>query len=240
MMIMYVYKRDEGGFLEEMKSYISKDYKNVIKRLICTVSIAMCSLLYAGLNANRGVVHDVSTRVDAAIPFNKFFIIPYIIWYGYVGFYLFYFAVYDGEKFFNLLWGIVSGMLFCCVIFYFYPTGVKRPELQGNDIFTKLVRLIYSNDNPYNCCPSIHVLDSVLIAAYVNRDSHPTLKTKIISTIISILIILSTMFVKQHYFIDAVAGAALAYFIYAAFNYDEIIAKVTEKRVPYLEAEEKR
>ncbi|HAZ36934.1 MAG TPA: hypothetical protein DCY71_03665, partial [Clostridiaceae bacterium] len=66
------------------------------------------------------------------------------------------------------------------------------------------------------------------------------LKTKIISTIISILIILSTMFVKQHYFIDAVAGAALAYFIYAAFNYDEIIAKVTEKRVPYLEAEEKR
>ncbi|CDF59063.1 phosphatase PAP2 family protein [Thermobrachium celere] len=200
-----------------------KDYKNVAIRLMLLMSIAVQSKIYVLLNNYRGKVYHIQSPIDLIIPFNKYFVIPYLFWYIYLGFIFFYYAVYDEKKYYKLLAGVNVGMMICFIIYYFFPTYVPRPNVYGEDIFSDLMRFIYKKDNPYNCFPSIHVLDSVLFAVYVNKDEFIELKYKLYSSAISFSIIISTMFVKQHYFYDAVSATILAYSIYVVFNYREFV-----------------
>lgn len=205
------------------------NYKTIIPRLLLLVTIAINSGIYTLLNNYRGKVYHIPSSVDSLVHFNKYFVVPYAIWYFYVVFVLFYYAVYDDKRYIKLLFGINAGMIVCFIIFYFFPTFVPRPEVYGNDIFARAVRAIYVRDNPYNCFPSIHVLDSVLIAIYINADDKISPFYKTIASSISILILLSTMFIKQHYFYDVVAAAGLAGVVYFAFNYKDIAVRHFER-----------
>lgn len=210
------------NFIEDFKN----DYKNVFKRALYLISIILTSGMYALLNSStRGRVYHVPCWVDRIIPFNKYFIIFYVSWYIYIGVTLTYYVVRDEKRYFKLLWGINAGMIACFIVYFFFQTTVPRPEVYGNDVFAGLVRLIYSRDNPYNCLPSIHVFESIIIAIYVNRDNAINIPTKLLSSFFAFMITLSTLFVKQHYFYDAVSGTALAYAIYAAFNYKEVFGR---------------
>lgn len=222
---------------KEMFILAYKDYKNVLLRVAFILSIAVQGKIYIMLNNYRGKVYHIPTSIDAWIPFNKYFIVPYIYWYLYIAVILFYYAVYDERKYFRILAGINIGMMVCFVIYYFFPTYVPRPEVYGNDIFENLVKYIYANDNPYNCFPSIHVFESVLLAIYINRDLEISTKTKLTSTILAVSIVLSTMFVKQHYFYDVLAGTLLGYSIYAVFNFKEIADTFKRKVLVYIKIE---
>ncbi|WDU83138.1 phosphatase PAP2 family protein [Caloramator sp. Dgby_cultured_2] len=117
--------------------------------------------------------------------------------------------------------------MFCYILFF--PTTVPRPLLKGDDIFIKAVNFIYKRDNPYNCFPSIHVLDSFLAAVYINREENISYKLKITSSVISFSIILSTLFIKQHYVYDALSAMVLAYIMYYSLNYAAIVEKIRQK-----------
>lgn len=211
--------------MKRILSILKKDYKHVIIRCVFIISIGITVQGYVHLNNFRGKVFNIITAFDAALPFIKYFVIAYIAWYIYVGLIMFYFAVCDKKKFFKLLISINAGMLICYVIYYFFPTMVERPVIASNDFFSKIVKLIYKRDHPYNCFPSIHVLDSVLCAAYINRENNIKLKTKLISSFISVMIIFSTFFIKQHYIYDAVSAAALSYALYYTLNFKDIKAR---------------
>lgn len=213
-------------FIDELK----RNYKVVIKRIVFLLSIALTSGIYELLNNFRGNVYHIPTQLDSAIPFNKYFIIFYVFWYIYIGAAFAFYIVRDESKYFKLLWGINLGMLICFVIYYFFPTIVPRPEVYGKDVFAYMVRAIYGRDNPYNCFPSIHVFDSFLVAIYINRDTKFSYKIKLLSSISAFMITLSTLYIKQHYIYDAVAGAILAYAIYVAFNYKELASKLVLRK----------
>lgn len=213
--------------MKELLKLAKDDIRNVIIRISFASSIGISSVLgYENLNNFRGTVNNISTYIDTIIPFNKFFIVPYIFWYLYVAFFLFYFAVKDSRRYYSLLAAVNTGMIICYIIYYFFPTIIIRPIAQDKDIFSILINGIYAHDKPYNCFPSIHVFDSVLFAVYINRYKETRLTTKLISTIVALLITLSTLFIKQHYFYDAIGGIALAYAIYAVYNYKGIIDSI--------------
>ncbi|WP_366295665.1 phosphatase PAP2 family protein [Paenibacillus sp. AN1007] len=67
----------------------------------------------------------------------------------------------------------------------------------------RLVQFVYSTDQPYNCFPSIHVLTSYLMLRG-GRVFNPTIRVYIAS--ISLLIIISTVLVKQHVAADILGG----------------------------------
>lgn len=194
------------------------DVKAIIKRSICAFIIPAISFIYPLLNKPTGRETMLNISIDRMIPFNKYFILPYISWYFYVGFFLILISVFNKEGYFKLLISLVVGMLISYGIFYIFPTYVQRPVIYKTDIFSGLVVDLYARDNPYNCFPSVHVLNSVLVATYVNKQEKFARGVKIISTIIAILIILSTMFLKQHYFLDVVAGTIMAYVLYFVIN----------------------
>ncbi|SKA95312.1 PAP2 superfamily protein [Caloramator quimbayensis] len=219
--------------MRKMIEILVKDYKKVAGRLFSLISIIFTSAIYRYLNVYRGRVYHIPTVIDSMIPFNKYFVIPYLGWYIYLGFFLFYYSVVDEKKYFKILWGINAGMMICYIIYYAFPTYVPRPEIHGNDVFDYLMRFVYNRDNPYNCFPSIHVFDAVLFGIYINRDNNLNIFTKIVSSSTVILIIFSTFFVKQHYIYDAVSGIFIAWLIYILFNYKEVIVKLQEKQAVY-------
>ncbi|CCJ33033.1 MULTISPECIES: phosphatase PAP2 family protein [Caloramator] len=215
--------------MERIVEKVKTNYKEIALRLLFLLSIGGLTKIYVILNNYRGKVYHLKTALDTIIPFNKYFVVPYLYWYIYMAVVFVYFAVTDGKKYFKLLSGIIIGMALCFVIYYFFPTTVPRPLLKGDDIFIKAVNFIYKRDNPYNCFPSIHVLDSFLAAVYINREENISYKLKITSSVISFSIILSTLFIKQHYVYDALSAMVLAYIMYYSLNYAAIVEKIRQK-----------
>jgi len=195
--------------------------KAVIIRILFLIVLPLVNIIHTALNNYRGDVHILRTHLDLIIPFEKIFIVPYLLWFFYFVSILVYFAFVDKKRYFRLLFSIVVGNLICHVIYYFYPTTVPRPDVIGNDIFSFLVRLTYANDNPFNCFPSVHVLNALLASMFL-FDYTKKVFVKYYAVIAFVLITLSTLFVKQHYVLDAVASSIIGVSMYVLFTSDYI------------------
>ncbi len=102
-------------------------------------------------------------------------------------------------------------------IFFFvvYPTAAPRPEeVSGEGFAVWGLRALYSSDPPYNCFPSLHVAHSFVSALACSRVHR---RLGIIAMICATLVAFSTVFTKQHYVLDVVAGVILAVVAYGIF-----------------------
>jgi len=102
-------------------------------------------------------------------------------------------------------------------IFFFvvYPTAAPRPaKVIGEGFAMWGLRALYSSDPPYNCFPSIHVAHSFVSALACGRVHR---RLGIIATICAMIVAVSTVFTKQHYVLDVIAGGFLALVAYSIF-----------------------
>lgn len=160
----------------------------------------------------------VHCRLDDLIPFCKYAIIPYSLWFPWIPFTLF-FILYKGERsdFWRLCLPLFAGMTMALLFYAIVPNGLAlRPRyVLGNDIFAKAVRSLYRTDTPMNVCPSIHVFNSVtlMLAYYRTRCfDGPRLRwMRPAAAVLCVSIALSTMLLKQHSVIDVVFGMLLAF-----------------------------
>lgn len=178
------------------------------------VLIPLVNVFYKVLNNSSNGIHYLVTNIDKNIPFLKIFIIPYIMWYPFIIGTFIFFCYYDREVYYRCLLSMVLGMLICYVCYYFFQTMVPRPEVLGDDILTKLVRVIYKTDEPFNCFPSIHVLSCYIIMKGAYKSSIVKKKSFLSINIIGILVILSTQFIKQHVLLDLVFAIILGEILY--------------------------
>ena len=93
------------------KKVITYQWKEVIKRGVFALSIPLISLTYPLLNQNRGNTNDLFTFIDKLIPFNRFFIIPYVSWYIFIAVFSVILCISDKEKYFKLLITLNIGMI---------------------------------------------------------------------------------------------------------------------------------
>jgi len=99
--------------------------------------------------------------------------------------------------------------------FIAYPTVGPRPATVAGDGFAEWgVRVVYSTDARYNCLPSLHVAQCFL-AAFACSRVHRGVGAG--AVLWATLVAVSTLYTKQHYVLDAVAGVMLAYAAYAVF-----------------------
>lgn len=159
--------------------------------------------------------HILHTGLDDRIPFCEYFIIPYVLWFLFVGGSVCYFAFW-GEKeleYWQLLMTISMGLLVFFLTSVFYPNAQDmRPQGTGDSVFGWLVGFLYRIDTPTNILPSLHVFDAaaccIALLKHEGKGSKRSFcAVKSIAVVLTILIILSTMFLKQHSVIDV--GAAL-------------------------------
>jgi membrane-associated phospholipid phosphatase len=219
-------------FGQELKEY---------KHLLILPYYLVIGLLY--LYVNKTVLPDdiqVLMRfplIDDMIPFVKYMVIPYYVWYPYIVLPLIYFAIVEKDSFIKLAIFLYGGMTLSYIIFIIMPNGIGigfRPEITDTDFFSTLIKNIYAIDNPTNSCPSIHVLNTMAIhASIVNSQKLGGKKWLVnLSRVTAVLIYASTVMIKQHSIIDVIASFVIGGIIYMLL-YGKVFSrkKVTQESV---------
>jgi membrane-associated phospholipid phosphatase len=94
------------------------------------------------------------------------------------------------------------------VCFLAFPTTAPRPALvAGNGFAVWGLRFLYAADPPYNCFPSIHVAHS-FVSALTCFCVHR--RVGVFAMMAASIVAVSTLFTKQHYVLDVLAGVLLA------------------------------
>lgn len=195
------------------------------RRVLFMLLIPMAQCVYFLLNVTTKGAHDVTTFLDSLIPFNEWFIIPYVFWYLYIFGILLVLAYCNEKIYYKLLFSILIGMFVCFAIYYIYPTTVPRPEVVPDNLLKKAVLIIYGNDRPVNCFPSIHMLDTILLTMFTLKYGKGLLM-RFSSVAMCILIYMSTWFTKQHSVLDAVASTVLGTILFLIFENQYVYGKL--------------
>lgn len=162
--------------------------------------------------------HIVHMAVDDYIPFIEIFIVPYLLWFGYVAFAIAWFFFKDVQDFYKICTFLFVGMTVFLVISTVYPNGhYLRPRVfERDNIFITMVKGLYMIDTPTNLFPSIHVYNSLGVhLAVMHSDKLKEKKwVRRISFVLMCTIIASTMFLKQNSVFDVVTGCVMALIMY--------------------------
>lgn len=192
-----------------------KKYRHAWVLLYGLIYIPWFCYLEKHITKDYYVIH---TSLDEHIPFIEYFIIPYTLWFLYIALTIIYFFFADKAEYYRLTVFLFSGMTIFLIISTIFPNGlVLRPtEFARDNIFVDMVKTLYKADTPTNVLPSIHVFNSIgaYIAISHNERLHACRFIRYSSLILTILIILATMFLKQHSVIDVLAGFLLAGILY--------------------------
>jgi membrane-associated phospholipid phosphatase len=99
--------------------------------------------------------------------------------------------------------------------FLAYPTVGPRPaKVIGEGFAVWGLRFLYQADPPYNCFPSLHVAHAFVSALTCYRVHRGVgIATGVCASLIGV----STLFTKQHYVLDVIAGIFLAIVAYVVF-----------------------
>ena len=160
----------------------------------------------------------IHSPLDDYIPFVEYFIVPYLLWFAFVAVAAGYFFFTDKTGFYPISAFLIVGMTFFLFLCTVFPKGRNlRPATFARDnIFVELVKHVYATDTPTNVLPSIHVFNSlgVCIAIWHSEALKKHRKIQYGAYLLAVLIILSTVFLKQHSVTDVIAAFALACVIY--------------------------
>lgn len=183
----------------------------------------------------RGLTLDyraIESSFDSRIPFCEYFVIPYYLWFVFLAGIHIYTLLFDVPAFKKLMYFIIITYTITTVIYIFYPTKQElRPtEFVRDNFCVDIVKALYNFDTNTNVCPSLHVIGS--FAVYFTTLYCKPLRTPLWQTvliILTVLISISTVFLKQHSVIDIIAALAVCT---AAFPFAYILPDRIKKRKP--------
>lgn len=155
-----------------------------------------------------GGFHIIHTAIDDLIPVVEVFIIPYALWLPYLVIGMIAIAIRSRKLSRKTSYMLMAGMTLFIIISLAYPNALElRAHIPDREnIFMDLIKYLHSIDTPTDVLPSLHVYDAIVVAAGL----HLTFKDKkvllVLSDVLTVLIVLSTMFIKQHSIIDVISA----------------------------------
>ena len=201
--------------LNNIKKFLSYIFENILPlyALIPTITCFIWnSIVYWGTRViNGGMKHfDMTLEIDRMTPVVPSFI---IIYFGcYISWVIFYIMSVRTDKMqcakfiaFDLMTRTVCG-----IIFIILPTCNIRPEIYGDDIFSKALGYLYSIDAADNLFPSIHCLVSWFCYLGIRGRKEIPVWYQRVSAVLAILVFVSTLLTKQHVLVDVAGGILLA------------------------------
>lgn len=194
-----------------MIKFIKENYIAIIFLIIVFV---IQLLAYSGtrLINSQMEAYDLSIDfIDNNIPFVNWFIIFYIACYPwwYLGPLLV--LKYKRMAFYEYLTSAVIGYIIGGIIFLTLPTEIIRPVIDNNNLLNKLVNFIYSVDTPANnLFPSFHCFISWNVYLSIRGNKEVPVYYRIGYLLFALLVCASTVLIKQHFFVDILAGVLLA------------------------------
>lgn len=174
----------------------------------------------AGLFGQEITYTSIFCPWDDLIPFNEFFIIPYYFWFVFLIGMLLYSALFEIPVFRKYMWFIILTYSITCLIYLVFPNMQElRPqtieEIGRDNFLVDIAFYLYNFDTNTNVCPSLHVIGSfaVFFAAW-HSERFGKWYWRLIFGIATVLISISTVFLRQHSIIDVFAGLAVCAIVY--------------------------
>ncbi len=147
--------------------------------------------------------------LDDLIPFNEWFLIPYLFWFVYLIGALAYTFFFDVPNFRKMMWFVIFTYSVTLAIYLLFPTcQLLRPAVFPRDnVLTRFIARFYVFDTNTNVCPSLHVIGS--IASLFGLWGSPRFSSRgwrIASGTAAFFVSISTVFMKQHSILDVFAA----------------------------------
>ena len=161
----------------------------------------------------------IHCKLDEMIPFCEAFIIPYVSWFVYVPAAFIWFKHRGWEDYKKLCLMVFTGLTICLGIYFVFPTGLNLRLAQNpheTGFLYNMVHLLRAIDTPTNVCPSIHVMNTVMIFQAVCSLDHLKNRKLTIAVhfVIMVLICASTVLLDQHSVIDVICGIMMSVLIH--------------------------
>ena len=180
--------------------------------------------------------------IDDLIPVIPIFIIPYIWAYAFWAMAPMAVSKCDRHYFFDFIAAYLGACLLGGVVLVFFPTYMDRIaegiwNYPGKGFFCDLMHLWYSMDGSemaYNLLPSFHCINSTIALLGVWGRKEIPKWFQVYSLVTAILLYASTLFVKQHYFLDVFSGIAVALIAYYLCTHFRV-GRVFEKLFDYMQ-----
>ena len=173
-------------------------------------------------------VHLIHCALDDRIPNMAVFIYPYVSWFPYI-------VVcaalaiknLDDRQFKKAVLVLTTGMNIFLFISYVWPTGLDFRESIVYDLHTlsgNLLKFVQTVDTPKSVFPSMHVYVTLVLQYTLEMQKKLVPAWGIwVGRVLALLIVLSTMFTKQHSAVDVTA--AIVMFAVLAIVTEKIVKK---------------
>lgn len=204
---------------------LNRPYRVTIP-MVALVMLVPFYLYIAGFVRDRPV-HVPAIALDNAFPLQPTWALIYGSLYAFL-IVLPVLVIRQDDHIRRTVFAYLSVWIFAYICFLVYPTVAPRPaNVVGEGFAAWGLRFLYDSDPPYNCFPSIHVAHSFVSALTIYRVNR---RVGIACALGAGLVALSTLYTKQHYVADVVAGALLAFAAYVVF-----LRNYPRERVPELD-----
>jgi membrane-associated phospholipid phosphatase len=197
--------------------------------MVTLMLLVPCYLVIAN-RAAVGTVHAPDLPWDRALPLQPTWALIYGALYMFL-IVLPVLVVREEAHIRRTFWAYLAVWITAYVSFLVYPTVAPRPpELAGDGFATWGLRFLYEADPPYNCFPSLHVAHSFVSALTCYRVHR---RLGLATLLCASLVAVSTLFTKQHYIADVIAGTLLAFAAYLIIlrGYPERVVPEIDRRL---------
>jgi len=208
-----------GGYMTDYKNFrLNKLNTPEYKHLLLLLYWPLYGILF--LSVERLISLDynyIHCFIDDMIPFCEFFVIPYYFWFIFLIGMLFYTLFFDTECFKKYMLYIIYTYTVAIIVYLVYPNAQQlRPvNFERDNVFTRIVSFLYDFDTNTNVCPSIHVLGSLAVMfASFHTKRFKAIGWRIFFIICTVLISVSTVFLKQHSIIDVIFALPIGFVSY--------------------------
>lgn len=156
--------------------------------------------------------YEIATAFDNLIPLVPIFILPYILAYLQWGLGYFFLFQDDMENGIRIARAEILAKVLVGITFCLFPTMIVRPEVVPTGLWNRLVAFIYEMDAPNNLFPSIHCLESWFVLRGTLKMKSASRAYCVVMGVMTLLVFLSTVFVKQHVVWDMLGAVLYAEF----------------------------
>lgn len=149
---------------------------------------------------------------DNNLPYINYFVYFYIGWYLMLFFVPYFIYLNSKTCFKEYITNFIGCVFISSIVFLIFPTTIIRNTALGTSFNDFVVSLIYKIDTPIlNCLPSMHCAISFLFIYYAIILKNTKWYYRLIIIILSILVITSTLLIKQHVIYDVFTALIMVF-----------------------------
>lgn len=166
--------------------------------------------------------------IDDVIPFVDWFVIFYVLWYPFligVGLIL---LIKDKHAYERYALMVIIGFTSSIIFFWIFPNGqdLRPTSFEEDNIFTRMIGMLYASDTNTNVLPSMHVYGSLVgMIAIIDSDRVDNFWFVLFVCVMGVLISASTVFIKQHSILDGIAAIVMCLPLYFIIYWKRIFSR---------------